>query len=323
MAAEARPPPNIPRGLTHDRFLPILEGVQQPSLALPLTLGFASLLLAAPTAALAEVDGGPGAVMPGAGVAPDGGVSPAPAPNPLVPWPAPNPLLPYQPPPPEAAPPSWPAPENPPPPYAAPPNMRWVLVDPNAMPPPPEPGFHRHDGFYMRGVMGFAVGEMRGDLANGQLQISGSGIAEAFAFGYAIKENVIVYGEYGIAGLFTATASGAGKNPNTSSTNPLTLSFAPGLAYYLEPQNLYVSGALGLAFSIATEKLNGGEVTSIQHDSGAGIGGNLTLGKEWWVSANWGLGVALRGSFARAREKTTDYLWWSYFVAALFSATYN
>jgi hypothetical protein len=275
-----------------------------------------ALVLASPAAAWAEADAGP----PGAG--PDGGVAAPPAPHPLTPWPAPNPLAPYQPPP-EAAPAPWPPAANPPPPYAAPPNMRWVLVDPNTLQPPPDPGFHKHDGFYMRALMGFGFGEMRGDVANGRLVISGNGIAEAFAFGYAIKENLILYGEYGIAGLLEATASGAGKNPNTTDTTDLVLSFAPGMAYYFGPSNMYVSGALGLAFSIATEKLGGASVTDVKHDSTAGLGGNLTLGKEWWVSANWGLGIALRGSFARTREKTTDYLWWSYFAAALFSATYN
>jgi len=48
-----------------------------------------------------------------------------------------------------------------------------------------------------------------------------------------------------------------------------------------------------------------------------------TVGKEWWVSANWGLGAALRASFARTPDKTTGSAWLGYFAAALFSATYN
>jgi hypothetical protein len=227
----------------------------------------------------------------------------------------PPPLVPYSPTPapiglPEVAPP-------------APPNMRWVLVDEATLQPPPEPGFHKHDGFFMRALMGIAAGGMRGDAPSGQLRISGAGLSESFAFGGAIRENVILFGEYSIEALLNGSVSGAGKNPDTQESTATVLTFAPGIAYYFESRNLYLSGSLGLALSMAEERLNGGGVTNIQHDSNGGLGGNLTVGKEWWVSANWGLGAALRASFARTPEKTTGSAWLSYFAAALFSATYN
>jgi len=223
-------------------------------------------------------------------------------------------LVPYSPPPEPAGPPAG-APR-------APPNMRWVLVD-ETMPPPPEPGFHKHDGFFMRGLVGFAVGGMQGDVASGPLRMSGVGLSESFAFGGAIRENVILFGEYSIEALPSGSVSGSGKNPDTQKSTATVLTFAPGIAYYFEPRNLYLSGSFGLAFSMAEERLNGGGVTNIQHDSNGGLGGNLTAGKEWWVSANWGLGAALRASFARTPDKTTGSAWLGYFAAALFSATYN
>ena len=205
----------------------------------------------------------------------------------------------------------------------APPNMRWVLVDEATMQPAPEPGFHKHDGFFMRALMGLAAGSMGGNVPSGQLRISGAGLSESFAFGGAIRENVILFGEYSIEALPSGSVSGSGKNPDTQKSTATVLTFAPGIAYYFEPRNLYLSGSLGLALSMAEERLNGGGVTNIPHDSNGGIGGNLTVGKEWWVSANWGLGAALRASFARTPDKTTGSAWLGYFAAALFSATYN
>jgi hypothetical protein len=227
----------------------------------------------------------------------------------------PPPLLPYSPPPEPASPSAEPPP--------APPNMRWVLVDEATLRPPPEPGFHKHDGFFMRALIGPAVGGMRGDVPGGQLRFSGAGLSESYAFGGAIRENVILFGEYSIEVLLDARVSGSGKNPDTRESIAAVLTYAAGIAYYFEPRNLYLSGSLGLALSVADESLNGGGNTKIRHDSNAGIGGSLTLGKEWWVSANWGLGAALRASLARTPEKTTGSAWLSYFAAALFSVTYN
>jgi hypothetical protein len=198
-----------------------------------------------------------------------------------------------------------------------------MLVDPATLQPPPEPGFHKHDGFFMRGLVGIGAGAMRGDVATGELRVSGRGLVEAFAFGYALQENVILYGEYSVDAMFSATESGPGKNPNATEVVPIVLTFAPGMAYYIQPHNLYLAGAFGLAFTMADERLSESTSTYAKHQSQAGIGGNVLLGKEWWVSANWALGGALRAAFARAKEKTTDYPWLSYSAAVLFSATYN
>ena len=248
-----------------------------------------------------------------------------------------GPLVPYQPPsaepaaPVPATPPAPPAPqagyESPPaagaPPYAAPPNLRWVLVDPSAMQPPPEPGFHKHDGFFMRIFQGLSVGRMHGDVATGELRVAGVGFFEDFACGYAIKENLILFGEYSLEIFPDASLSGPGKNPAVVRTLPIVLTFAPGVTYYVEPQNVYVSGALGMAINQADEDSVDTRAAVVKHRSKPGIGGSLVLGKEWWVSANWGLGIAFRVALARTSEIDTDYAWLLYSASALFSATYN
>lgn len=202
--------------------------------------------------------------------------------------------------------------------------MHWALVDAEpAKPPPPDPGFHKHDGFFMRTVIGPVAGEMRGDLANGQLRITGQGFSESFAFGGAIRENLILYGDYSLEFLLESRGSGAGKTIGAIPGPSGLLLFAPGLAYYFMPGNFCLSGALGLARTMLEEELDEFSAASIEHNSKLGIGGNLGFAKEWWVSANWALGAAIRVSFARTREQETDRPWTYLALAALFSATYN
>ena len=58
-----------------------------------------------------------------------------------------------------------------------------------------------------------------------------------------------------------------------------------GATYYIMPTNVYLAGSIALAGG----SLKSGRVT-IETDTGYGI--NVAIGKEWWVSDNWGIGVA-------------------------------
>ena len=51
------------------------------------------------------------------------------------------------------------------------------------------------------------------------------------------------------------------------------------------PANVYLTGSIALA--IGTLESYGQKIES---ETGYGI--NVAIGKEWWVSDNWGLGVA-------------------------------
>ena len=59
--------------------------------------------------------------------------------------------------------------------------------------------------------------------------------------------------------------------------------FGPGLAYYFERCNLYLSATFGLAGFSANDG-NGVKVDSAK--SGAAF--DFMVGKEWWVSRDWG-----------------------------------
>jgi hypothetical protein len=47
------------------------------------------------------------------------------------------------------------------------------------------------------------------------------------------------------------------------------------------------------------------------------------VGKEWWVSDDWGLGVAAQLLLGSAKDPYSDAHWTSRGVAVMFSSTYN
>ena len=91
-----------------------------------------------------------------------------------------------------------------------------------------------------------------------------------------------------------------------------------GAAYYLEALNAFVSFTVSRA---VLEVLDGGRRATA---SRAGVTFEGKVGKEWWVSPNWGLGVGGAVMFGRIGVESDPNASWS--VAGgglLFSATFN
>ena len=87
-----------------------------------------------------------------------------------------------------------------------------------------------------------------------------------------------------------------------------------GVTYYMEPSNSYLSVMAGWPEAL------------IESESEAAIAVRADVGKEWWVSDNWGIGLALSvdywrtsgGDFGEGEDA------WSGLVTSVsFSATYN
>ena len=93
-------------------------------------------------------------------------------------------------------------------------------------------------------------------------------------------------------------------------------SFGGGAAYYFTPLNLYLAGALlGTQWEVhqRNEKIAESEV---------GLGFATLIGKEWWVSENWALGVAGKLMAASMKDELSQR-WSALTFALLFSSTYN
>jgi hypothetical protein len=171
-------------------------------------------------------------------------------------------------------------------------------------PPPFVPnGFHQHDGPWMRLQLGY--GYLSGSISNAQDGIhesfSGDGLTFAAAFGSVVRRNLVVYGELLLTHIANKQDPPPAFNEDDLSADLTMLGVGPGLAYYLDPYDVYLSTSLAFTSIIRTPlghliPSNGNSIASY------GIGVNFMVGKEWWLSADWGLGLAAQARFAGTGE---------------------
>jgi len=256
----------------------------------------------------------------------------APAPPAAPPAPAPPPPT-YPPqgyaPPPAGYPPS-PGYAPPPPGYAPPPP---AYPPPGSYPPPPgygPPGYppstyafpppNAHDGFYLRLHLGGGFTSVsRTDSSGSKLTISGGSASFGAALGGVIAPNLIVFGSLFVSAASNPSATVDGVSTSTADTTASLGGVGGGLAYYVEPANVYVSGALA-AMVFQLQNSSGDNL----YESNTGIGLQAIVGKEWWLSSDWGVGVAGEFIAASMKDKMDSSITWTGAAfSILFSATYN
>lgn len=177
---------------------------------------------------------------------------------------------------------------------------------------------HKHDGFFLRLAPGIGVMSSSETVGANKFEYSGTSGLFNFAIGGAIFENFIVHLDLSAASISEPKLEVNGKSVDNTSNDHATSLLGIGLTYYF-PSNIYLTGAAGRA---NTEVRANGK--TYRTDNGYGF--NLMLGKEWWVSENWGLGVAGQWLYTKCPDKpfagsTPDVKASS--LGILFSATYN
>ena len=180
-------------------------------------------------------------------------------------------------------------------------------------------GYHQHDGFYMRVYAGlgyFTASETFGGATD---TYSGLGATYGAAFGGTIARNLILYGEVLGTTVTDATASYGGGAPDFSGLDLTLFGFGPGVAYYIEPVNLYLSGTLTFT-EISFSDTNTAQPLD---NTNLGIGFSFMVGKEWWVTPDWGIGIAGQFHIASMYHPTFDTRMRASAFSLLFSATYN
>jgi hypothetical protein len=259
---------------------------------------------------------------------------------------------PAAPPPPPAAPPTAPSPAPPPPPpgYGYPPPGYGYPPPGYGYPPPgygyPPPGYayspprayayppvvpvfgsHTHDGFYLRLHLGPDYTAMSSGpaavIGGSSMEVSGPGVGFGVAVGGALTTDFVLYGTMVISSASNPTVKIDGMSLGSGSGDMDLVGLGGGAAYYIEPTNLYVAGSILLANLQITDS-NGKKIG--ESDSGLGLEG--LVGKEWWVSDQWGLGVAAQVLWARMKDKDTFGMGNpptlnAHAFSLLFSATYN
>jgi hypothetical protein len=222
----------------------------------------------------------------------------------------------------------------PPPAYAPPPGYAAQpgYYPPPAYYPPPgyarrpiyaiPPGYHQHDGFYMRLYTGIGFLSASDTYLGSKETYSGAGVTFGASFGGVIAPNLVLFGEFLGTVVSDPSYEAPGQSQTLSGLDATLVGFGPGVAYYLEPINLYFSGTLtfsqfSLSDSQSSDPNNNADLTNL------GIGTNLMVGREWWVSPDWGIGVAAQLHIASMKMKDYDSRMTATVLSLLFSATYN
>ena len=184
-------------------------------------------------------------------------------------------------------------------------------------------GVHEHDGFFLRMLYGLGYAELvEKDVLGSDMTISGAAQALRFQIGGTVAENLIVYGEFAGVMQIEPDIEWMGQSASTSDVTVSVYDFGGGITYYLMPSNFYF--ALSLLVSQAEIENSGSKGTSEY-----GFGFNAMVGKEWWVDAQWALGVAAYGYYSTMKDKGTieginyEYDIKNFSVGVMFSVTYN
>jgi len=198
-----------------------------------------------------------------------------------------------------------------------------------------EPGYHEHDGLYFRSLTGFGYGYFHSAQISDAIDVSQDLQNLTYQAGYTINKKIIVF-----IGMEAVLPIIVGPSPFQSALYELKstcivqeyarcfkntdygkkiftiFSISVGVSYYFMPQNIYLS----TVFQIP-------EVNNEDSYTQMGFGLQSSIGKEWWVSKNWGIGLALN-IFYDYLPKTAPGLrvitpLHAFGIGLSFSATYN
>jgi hypothetical protein len=122
----------------------------------------------------------------------------------------------------------------------------------------------------------------------------------ATSFGWAVRDPLV-----------EVDGVDQGRFNGTASLNAL----GGGVTWYIMPVNIYISGSAGFSWLSLTQNYT--------RNSSVGIAFDLTVGKEWWVSDRWGLGVSVGLDGHSVPVEGIDGNWEGGSFRVLFSATFN
>jgi len=188
----------------------------------------------------------------------------------------------------------------------------------SAVPGAPTSTKNRHLGFYFRPDLGFGYMSMTETTSQGDMKISGGAGVFGLHVGGAIQENLILGFHLYDAVITNPTLELGGTSVSTTNVTAGLVGFGPELTYYFMPQNIYLSTTLALSKATIEQDGNSGSTET-------GFAARVSLGKEWWVSSHWGLGLVGHLDFATNKDGggagagTLQTLG----ASLAFSATYN
>jgi len=138
------------------------------------------------------------------------------------------------------------------------------------------------------------------------------------ALGGAVAENVLVGGHlWGVSMVSPTINSGGVAIPTGGDFSVTLFGIGPSFDYYFMPHNVYLTVTPSLTWLRFSDDF-------ASFDSAAGFGTRFALGKEWWVTGHWGIGLAGWFAFSFNREDAGGGPTWRTFAGGLsFSTTFD
>jgi hypothetical protein len=199
-----------------------------------------------------------------------------------------------------------------------------MLVEPARL-----PGFHMHDGFYLRLGTGFGSYSeaIRQRGADQQTTVTGVASVSEFGIGGAVRPGLVFGGGVWSSTVLASARTVKGATPPGEVVDgraEFSL-VGPFFDYYVDPsRGLHIQSAFGLA-NVRGINLESASVDDDAVSVGAGL--MFGVGYDWWVSDNWSIGVLGRVAVGVTGQKDRYGERWFHAVggtpSVLFTGTYN
>jgi hypothetical protein len=173
-----------------------------------------------------------------------------------------------------------------------------------------------HAGFFLQLDLG--GGYMRSELDEpSDLKLDGGAGEFSVAVGYNVVPNFIVGGQLWGVTVGDADVEVNGAEISGDDTTVTLSGLGVNLTYYFMPINVYLQATPSIT-------VLSGERNRVDLETDAGFGLRVAVGKEWWVSDNWAIGLNAQAAFSsNDDEGALSPSWTSQWYGVAFSATYD
>ncbi len=183
----------------------------------------------------------------------------------------------------------------------------------------------RHDAgqFFMRLSAGFGFNSAAFD-DSAETTLRGGGALASLAFGATIAPNIALGVDvFGLSMVQPSIRQNGRDLGDAEGTKASLGAIGLGATFYVMPANIYFAAALGVGVgTLEFEGQFGPFNVRTKEDTDPGLAANLMVGKEWWVSRRWGLGLALQAILASVEADDGTGLG-VFGIGLLFSASMN
>jgi hypothetical protein len=184
---------------------------------------------------------------------------------------------------------------------------------------PLDPTAHRHLGFLLRADLGPSYLQSSTSGGGTSVRLSGLGLSVGMLLGGTLSENTILGADIWGMSAFSQKVSVAAFTGSNGDSSVQLIGYGVNLTHYFMPANVYLSVSPSLVvLSTSNDK---GDTTG---STNFGFGGRVSIGKEWWTSDHWGIGLAAQFAFGFNKDKGDGAPTWTTVAGSLaFSATWN